>query len=150
MRPVCVQKKRAELMPRKRWCIMRFETMNTNGRTHMATIQPPVEVLDDRHYFMNESVPAETRVTITYNGRDYAWDLTKKNAEKLDEHLKVWLGFAQEVKGVTRRRSSGVKTESADRERNQTIRDWARGQGMKVSDRGRLSNEIIFAYDQAH
>lgn len=116
----------------------------------MATIQPPAEVLDDRHYSLGETVPAETKVTLAYNGKDYAWDLTKENAEKLDDHLKEWLSCAQEIKGTTRRKNATSKAADVDRERNQAIREWALGQGMKVSDRGRLSNEIISSYDRAH
>jgi hypothetical protein len=37
---------------------------------------------------------------------------------------------------------------SADREQNQAIREWARKQGMKVSDRGRIPAEVLEAYHQ--
>jgi hypothetical protein len=40
----------------------------------------------------------------------------------------------------------GPRTASADREQNQAIRDWARKQGFKVSDRGRIPAEVLDAY----
>ena len=30
------------------------------------------------------------------------------------------------------------------------IREWARGEGMKVSDRGRVPGSVIAAYEAAH
>jgi hypothetical protein len=41
--------------------------------------------------------------------------------------------------GARRRRSSG----GADRQRTQDIRAWARKKGIKVSERGRLSADIV-------
>jgi hypothetical protein len=39
------------------------------------------------------------------------------------------------------------RTASADREQNQAIREWARKQGMNVSDRGRIPKEVTDAYN---
>jgi hypothetical protein len=38
---------------------------------------------------------------------------------------------------------------SADRERSRAIRAWANENGYDVSERGRLSSEIVNAYDEA-
>lgn len=38
---------------------------------------------------------------------------------------------------------------SADRERSRAIRAWAGESGYEVSERGRLSSEIVTAYDEA-
>lgn len=37
-----------------------------------------------------------------------------------------------------------------DREQNRAIRNWARGQGMTVNDRGRIPREVTEAYHRAH
>ena len=43
--------------------------------------------------------------------------------------------------------SEATSTDSeADREQNRAIRDWARAQGMKVSDRGRIPADVLQAY----
>lgn len=47
---------------------------------------------------------------------------------------------------VTRLRGHWI---TAERERNQRIRTWANANGYEVSDRGRLSSEVISAYEQA-
>jgi len=36
-----------------------------------------------------------------------------------------------------------------DREQNQAIREWARGKGMKVNDRGRIPSDVVEAFHQA-
>ncbi len=37
-----------------------------------------------------------------------------------------------------------------DREQSKAIREWARGQGLEVSDRGRIPTSVTEAYQQAH
>jgi hypothetical protein len=37
-----------------------------------------------------------------------------------------------------------------DREQTTAIRNWARSQGLTVSDRGRLSQSIIDQFEAAH
>ena len=52
-------------------------------------------------------------------------------------------------RGAGRPPGTAVKTPrpaAADREQNQAIREWARKQGMKVSDRGRIPAEVLDAY----
>jgi hypothetical protein len=39
------------------------------------------------------------------------------------------------------------RTASADREQNQAMREWARKQGMNISDRGRIPKEVAEAYN---
>ena len=38
----------------------------------------------------------------------------------------------------------------ADREHNQAIRKWAAGQGMKISERGRIPSNVLEAYRRNH
>ena len=47
---------------------------------------------------------------------------------------------------ATRRSTKSGRTP----EELQAIRDWARGQGMTVADRGRVRADIQLAFDQAH
>jgi hypothetical protein len=46
-----------------------------------------------------------------------------------------------------RRRSDGA---SADKEQIKAIRDWAKKERLKVSERGRISAEVQDAYNKAH
>lgn len=105
---------------------------------------------------------ADTTVEFALDGVNYTIDLSEGNAEALRESLASYVESARRTGG--RKRSGGKQAKAstkqpkqgkatapnaADRERNQAIREWARNQGMQVSDRGRIPAEIVEAYDNA-
>jgi hypothetical protein len=96
---------------------------------------------------------AEETVEFGLDGANYQIDLSGDNALRLRESLAEYVDHARRAGG--RKRAPGrpaagrpPRTASADREQNQAIRDWARKQGMKVSDRGRIPAEVLDAYHQ--
>ncbi|SDK89053.1 Lsr2 protein [Actinopolyspora mzabensis] len=104
---------------------------------------------------------AESTVEFALDGVSYTIDLSSENAAELRDALAPYLSSARRVggrkrsgkankTGKTRQSNSGSQApKAADRERNQAIREWARQQGMQVSDRGRIPAEIVEAYDKA-
>jgi hypothetical protein len=93
------------------------------------------------------------------DGASYEIDLNDKNAKKLRDALANYIAHARRVDGG--RRSGGGRSRSSrggrsrsrtapDREQTAAIREWARSQGYEVSDRGRLSAEILQAFEEAH
>ena len=96
---------------------------------------------------------AESTVEFSLDGVDYTIDLSADNAAKLRDSLASYVSAARRTGG--RKRAAGkvgkaaAAPTAADRERNQAIREWAREQGMQVSDRGRIPSEIVDAYDKA-
>lgn len=99
---------------------------------------------------------ASKHVEFGLDGVDYTIDLSDENAEELHEALASYVASARKVGGRKRSDSrrknakSQAAQNTADRERNQAIREWAREQGTQVSDRGRIPAEIVEAYDKAH
>jgi hypothetical protein len=94
---------------------------------------------------------AEETVEFGLDGATYQIDLSGDNAGRLRESLTEYVDHARRAGG--RKRVAGRPTvgrapraASADREQNQAIRDWARKQGMKVSDRGRIPADVLEAY----
>lgn len=89
-----------------------------------------------------------TTVSFGYRGKTYEIDLGEKNLDRLDEALAEFIEHARPVKAngakVTRVRAGG------NREQDQAIRDWARSQGLTVSDRGRIPADTQAAYEEAH
>lgn len=85
---------------------------------------------------------AEETVEYSLDGTNYEIDLSSKNAEKLRKEIGVWIESSRKVGGRFKGRRP---TKSSDD--LQAIRDWANEQGMKVSSRGRISGEIISAYN---
>lgn len=107
-----------------------------------------VQIVDD----VDGSV-AESTVEFGLDGVNYTIDLSAENAAKLRESVATYLDKAQRIDG--RKRSGGKTTKNAsvpntaDRQRNQAVREWAREHGMQVSDRGRIASEIVEAYEKA-
>ena len=86
-------------------------------------------------------------VSFSYNGVQYEIDLSEKNAKKLGDALAPFVSAARRVGGLEARGSSSTKT---DKHQLGAMREWARQHGMKVSNRGRVSQEVQNAYNSAH
>ena len=101
-----------------------------------------VTLVDD----IDGGAAAET-VTFGLDGTTYEIDLSTKNAGKLRDALAGYIsaGRRSSSRSGGRRRSGG----SPDRQRTQEIRAWARKKGIKVSERGRLSSDIVAQYEAA-
>lgn len=89
---------------------------------------------------------AEETVVFALDGNEYAIDLNAANAGKLREAMAPYIAHARRhSSGKRRGRAAGAGGPSAS-----DIRDWARSQGMEVSERGRVSGEVRAAYEAAH
>ncbi|MCP2257794.1 Lsr2 protein [Streptoalloteichus tenebrarius] len=110
-----------------------------------------VELVDDL-----DGTRAEETVEFALDGVAYQIDLSATNAGKLRDALATFVASARRAGGGRKRggattaRKGGGRPASADREQNQAIREWARKRGMKVSERGRISTEVLNAYHQAN
>ncbi|MGL4832337.1 MAG: histone-like nucleoid-structuring protein Lsr2 [Propionibacteriaceae bacterium] len=101
-----------------------------------------VVVVDD----IDGSDNAET-VRFGLDGVDYEIDLGSANAEKLRADLQTWVAKARRVGGRKQMKKTGAGRSATELA---AIRDWARKNGMTVSDRGRISAEIVAKYDAAN
>ncbi|MBP2437241.1 histone-like nucleoid-structuring protein Lsr2 [Microbacterium amylolyticum] len=89
-------------------------------------------------------------VSFSLEGKSYEIDLTEANAEKLKAALEPYVAAGRRVMstvGATRRPTR--KPVSGGRDLT-AVREWARAQGHTVSDRGRVPDAILQAYDAAH
>ncbi|GLZ48671.1 Lsr2 family protein [Actinomycetospora sp. NBRC 106375] len=101
---------------------------------------------------------ADETVEFGLDGATYEIDLSEANAAALRDGLADFVAHARRSGG--RRRSAPAASASSprrgggraavDREQNQAIREWARKQGMTVSERGRIPSEVSEAYHKAH
>jgi hypothetical protein len=105
-----------------------------------------VTLVDD----IDGSEAVET-VGFALDGTSYEIDLSKANAKKLRDSLSTYVASARRAGRV---RSSGGRSgrasARADREQIQAVREWARRNGHKVSDRGRVPASVLEAYNAAH
>jgi hypothetical protein len=103
-----------------------------------------VQITDD----LDGSRGAE-EVSFVYQGVEYRVDLGKKNRAALERILKPYLDAGTRVTRRTAGRRGTSNTAVAKRDLA-SVRDWAKAQGIKVSDRGRVARSVLAQYDAAH
>ena len=95
---------------------------------------------------------AEETVKFGLDGVQYEIDLSSKNAAKIRDALAPYVGAGRKIgrggvvpggRAATARGRGGA---AADRDQNRAIREWAQTKGIKVSDRGRIKQEIVERY----
>ena len=92
---------------------------------------------------------ASETVSFALDGTSYEIDLTEENAAEMRDAFARYVGHARKVsssrRGSGRRTSSGSSSNGSGPS-TKDIRDWARDQGMEVSERGRVSSEVPEEY----
>jgi hypothetical protein len=92
---------------------------------------------------------ADETVKFSLDGVQYEIDLSKKNASKLRDAFGPYvasgtkIGRGGVVVGGRAASARGRGGAAADRDQNRAIRDWAQSKGIKVSDRGRIKQEVV-------
>ena len=97
---------------------------------------------------------ASETVSFGLDGTSYEIDLSKGNADALRESLAKYVGGARKIGRAAARSASGGRSRATgsaaiDRDQAAAIRAWAKKQGLKVSDRGRIPANIIEQYNAA-
>lgn len=93
---------------------------------------------------------AEETVSFGLDGKEYAIDLSSKNASALRDAFALYVAHARPVGSRTGRRSASARSAATDGPAASEIRAWARENGFDVPERGRVSAEVRQAYAAAH
>ena len=101
-----------------------------------------VVITDD----LDGSPDAET-VAFGFEGHSYEIDLGKKNRARLQKSLQPFMDAGRRT---TQRRTAKTPSGAGSRTDRAAVRAWAAGQGLKVSERGRISAGVMSKYDAAH
>ena len=88
---------------------------------------------------------AEGTVRFGFGGTDYEIDLSKKHADQLAKALGPYVDAARKVSSPR-----PVRGSRPARHDQSEVRAWARAQGLKVSDRGRIPPDMLARYESAH
>ena len=88
---------------------------------------------------------AET-VAFGLDGRTYEIDLNAKNAKALREAMAKYVAAGRRASGSRSAAKRRTQVGTSARE----IRDWARSNGHKVPDRGRIPGDVREAFEAAH
>ena len=133
---------------------------------HPWTWLSPSRVGEDLQHLLNRSIAlarliatplvgdldsdgATETVAFAYRGVNYEIDLSEKHAAALDEVLAPYLANARRVrtKPATPRRAAAKSSVPAGPKQ---VRAWAKNKGIEVSDRGRISADVMRQYQAAH
>ena len=82
------------------------------------------------------------------DGTEYEIDLSKEHTDALHTALGTYVENARKVGGTPRRQVRGGRR-SADAINTAKVREWAKGQGIDIKDRGRVPATIIEQYRTA-
>ncbi|KNC20466.1 hypothetical protein AC792_00475 [Arthrobacter sp. RIT-PI-e] len=108
-----------------------------------------VQLVDD----LNGEEAHET-VRFGLDGTNYEIDLTEDNANHFRHILSEYVDKARKSNTGGRKSQGGQKSTSTgsgrSKEETQAIRQWAQDNGHNPSARGRITQSIIDAYNQAH
>lgn len=105
-----------------------------------------VQLVDD----LTGADAAET-VSFALDGSRYEIDLTADNAAKLRDTLGVYIaGARRSNRPAVRSNGASRRGSRADREQTAAIREWARVNGHRIGEKGRIPSHIIEAYHAAN
>ncbi len=91
-----------------------------------------------------------TEVSFSLNGESWTIDLSAKNRTALEKALKPYIAKATK-QGRPRQASTSNRSAGRPSRRDRAaVREWAKSNGHRVSDRGRVSSTVQQAYDAAH
>jgi hypothetical protein len=110
--------------------------------------QVNVVLVDD----LDGSEAGET-VVFGLDGTTYEIDLSEKNAKKLRDSVALYVASARRTggrRGAARTAGRAPSTAASTSTDTASVREWAKAQGYGVSDRGRISAEILDAYKKAN
>ncbi|MEV3872201.1 Lsr2 family protein [Streptomyces sp. NPDC049906] len=98
-----------------------------------------------------DGVEADETVTFALDGKTYEIDLTTGNADKLRGLLEPYVKGGRRTGGrSTGGRGKARATASGSSQDTAQIRAWAKENGHKVNDRGRVPADVRQAYEDAH
>lgn len=95
---------------------------------------------------------ADETVKFALDGNQYEIDLSSKNAAKIRDVLAPFVAAGNKIgrgglvvggRAASARSRGGTRS---DRDQNKAIREWAQAKGIKVSDRGRIKQDIVDRY----
>jgi Lsr2 len=113
------------------------------GRERTVAQKVETSFIDDL-----DGTPAEGTVRFGLDGTDYEIDLNAEHAQALRDALARYVDAARRAPSAQGQARGGRKA-AASGPNSTEVRDWARGQGIEVKDRGRIPAELVVKFKVA-
>ncbi|MDQ6850695.1 MAG: Lsr2 family protein [Actinomycetota bacterium] len=101
-----------------------------------------VQLIDD----LDGEAASET-VAFALDGTQYEIDLSADNAARLRDSLAVYVASARRSARTGPRSVPRGRPHRVDREQTAAIREWARKNGHRVGEKGRIPSQVLEAYN---
>jgi hypothetical protein len=100
--------------------------------------------------FIDDLDGGEAAGTVRFglDGTEYEIDLSKEHADALYTALGAYVEHARKVSSSSRRQARGGRRGS-DAINTAKVREWAKGQGIDIKDRGRVPASVVEQYRTA-
>jgi Lsr2 len=98
--------------------------------------------------FVDDIDGSEATGTVRFGigGTEYEIDLSQAHKDELTTAVAPYVAAARKVAAARR----PARTSRPARHDQSEVRTWAREQGLKVSDRGRIPADVLAKYESAH
>ncbi|GAC52866.1 Lsr2 family protein [Gordonia sp. GONU] len=108
-----------------------------------------VQVIDDLD---GKVLDQYETVRWSLDGKNYEFDTSSKHAQQFRDSLAKYLDISRQTGRVTKRATATTAAAGGGRNKETTkaIREWAIREGYELSDRGRIPQSIIEAFEAAH
>lgn len=93
---------------------------------------------------------ADETVVFGLDGTRYVIDLSDKNAKKLRDTLARYVEAARRDRGGRAAGRPAARKAAQAGPNTSDVREWAKAQGFEVSERGRVSKDLIVKFQEAH
>jgi hypothetical protein len=90
---------------------------------------------------------ADQTVTFSFDGTSYEIGLSKKNATTFNKLIKPYVESARRVRATRGTSSTAIRGKGRGPSDLAEIREWANANGHSVAGRGRISADVVAAYD---
>lgn len=117
-----------------------MQTYSGSGVAAVAQ-QTRILLMDDM-----DGSPAATTVRFDFDGASYEIDLSEAHAGQFARAMEPYLGNARRVS----RQRRPAQVPGRTRHDQSEVRAWAREQGLKVSDRGRIPADVLAKFEAEH
>jgi Lsr2 len=91
---------------------------------------------------------AEGTVRFGLDGTEYEIDLSARHADELRKALASYVAHGRKAGGTTRRTTRGRRS-NAEAAGTAKVREWARGNGYDIKERGRVPANVVEKYKAA-
>jgi hypothetical protein len=93
---------------------------------------------------------ADETISFGFGGTRYEIDLSGKNATELRDTLAPYIAAARKATGSQKTGRGGARPAAPVGPKTAEVREWAKAEGIQISERGRIAADVVLKFQEAH